>query len=162
MILFLAAAVAIAAALATWVIRVDLRAARADAARGRALTLLAVFAPGRSAAQHDPRALLVWAPLAHIARALAPDDMAALDRASGGRFPFAAGAIQEAHAKWSADWLAWEATHDAEYKFKASEAAGDRARLDAVEREKLDRYQRRYQEYVTVSKALQALVAAEK
>ena len=32
-----------------------------------------------------------------------------------------------------------------------------RARLDAVEREKLDRYQRRYAEYVRVAKALQAL-----
>ena len=33
-----------------------------------------------------------------------------------------------------------------------------RARLDAVESEKLDLYQRRYQEYVRVAKALQALV----
>jgi len=33
-----------------------------------------------------------------------------------------------------------------------------RARLDAVESEKLDLYQRRYQEYVRVAKALQALI----
>jgi hypothetical protein len=32
-----------------------------------------------------------------------------------------------------------------------------RARVDAVEREKLDAYQRRYQEYVQVARALQAL-----
>jgi hypothetical protein len=32
-----------------------------------------------------------------------------------------------------------------------------RARLDAVEREKLELYQRRYEEYVRVSKALQSL-----
>ena len=32
-----------------------------------------------------------------------------------------------------------------------------RARVDAVEREKLDLYQRRYTEYVHVAKALQAL-----
>jgi hypothetical protein len=32
-----------------------------------------------------------------------------------------------------------------------------RARLDAVEREKLETYQRRYEEYVRVAKALQAL-----
>ena len=35
-----------------------------------------------------------------------------------------------------------------------------RARLDAVEREKLELYQRRYAEYVRVAKALQALVGA--
>jgi hypothetical protein len=33
-----------------------------------------------------------------------------------------------------------------------------RARLDAVEQEKLEIYQRRYAEYVRVAKALQALV----
>jgi hypothetical protein len=32
-----------------------------------------------------------------------------------------------------------------------------RARVEAVEREKLDIYQRRYEEYVRVSKALQTL-----
>jgi hypothetical protein len=32
-----------------------------------------------------------------------------------------------------------------------------RAKLDAVEREKLDSYQRRYEEYVRIAKALQAL-----
>ena len=34
-----------------------------------------------------------------------------------------------------------------------------RARLDAVEREKLDLYQRRYTDYVRVAKALQALLS---
>jgi hypothetical protein len=34
-----------------------------------------------------------------------------------------------------------------------------RARLDAVEREKLERYQRRYEEYTRTSKGLQALIA---
>ena len=33
-----------------------------------------------------------------------------------------------------------------------------RARLDAIEQEKLELYQRRYAEYVRVAKALQALV----
>jgi hypothetical protein len=32
-----------------------------------------------------------------------------------------------------------------------------RAKVDAIEREKLDAYQRRYEEYVRVAKALQAL-----
>jgi hypothetical protein len=34
-----------------------------------------------------------------------------------------------------------------------------RAKLESVEREKLDLYQRRYQEYVQVAKALQGLVS---
>ena len=32
-----------------------------------------------------------------------------------------------------------------------------RARLDAIEHEKLDTYQRRYEDYIRVAKALQAL-----
>ncbi|HZR22084.1 MAG TPA: hypothetical protein VFA59_00760, partial [Vicinamibacterales bacterium] len=73
-------------------------------------------------------------------------------------FPFSADFIQAIHSQWTADWLAWELTHDAEYKVKVAEAANDRLKLEAVEREKLDRYQRRYQEYVQVGKALHALV----
>ena len=34
----------------------------------------------------------------------------------------------------------------------------ERARLDALEREKLDRYQHRYEDYIRVAKKLQALV----
>jgi len=85
---------------------------------------------------------------------------------SAATFPFSTGQVQAAHARWTAEWLAWERTHDAEYKLKAvvlerelaaGESAIARARLDAVEREKLDLYQRRYQEYVQVAKALQSL-----
>ena len=146
----------------------ELKATRQEAARGRDLQLLAVFAPALSAAQSDPRALLVWQPLARAAYELFPDEFAALDRASGAKFPFSSEAIQAAHARWTADWLAWERTHDAEFKLKASAiehelvASGGsplvRARLDAVEREKLDQYQRRYEEYVRVAKALQAVM----
>jgi hypothetical protein len=35
-----------------------------------------------------------------------------------------------------------------------------RARLDAIEGEKLDLYQRRYADYVRTAKALQALIAS--
>ena len=90
-----------------------------------------------------------------------------LRRLAGGAFPFSHDRLQSAHAQWTADWLAWERTHDAEYKLKAAVVEQDiavagssavlRARLDAVESEKLDLYQRRYQEYVRVAKALQAL-----
>jgi hypothetical protein len=68
----------------------------------------------------------------------------------------------------SADWLAWERRHDADSKLKAAivehELGGDvhspfgRARLDAVEHEKLDLYQQHYEEYIRIAKGLQALI----
>jgi hypothetical protein len=165
------AAVVVAGA-AVWGARMiagEIRAAREAAARGRALELLELFTPAIAAAQADPRALIGWQPLARIARALCPEACAELDRAAGGTFPFTDAQIQAAHAQWTADWLAWERTHDGEFKLKAAVAEQEiaasggsqvmRARLDAVEREKLDLYQRRYAEYVRVAKALQALMA---
>jgi hypothetical protein len=143
-------------------------AAREDAIRSRALDIMAMFAPPMEEARRDPRALLVWQPLARTARALLPTEFALLDRTVGSTFPFSADAIQAAHAQWSTDWLAWERMHDAEYKRRAAEveheltASGGspviRAKLDAVEREKLDLYQKRYAEYVRTAKALQHLV----
>jgi hypothetical protein len=88
---------------------------------------------------------------------------------NGSAFPFGAERLQAAHARWTAEWLAWERTHDGDYKRKAAAAEQElalssgsaaieaRARLDDLEREKLELYQRRYEEYVRVSKALQAL-----
>ena len=154
--------VAIVAGAAAYAVVAEVKAARAEAARGRAIALLTLFAPALDAVQRDPRALLVWEPLARRVRAMAPDEVAALEKISGGPFPFPPDAVQAAHAQWTADWLAWEQTHDAEYKAKAREAEHDRAKLDLVEREKLDRYQRRYQEYVRVSKALQALMSTSR
>ena len=169
----LPAAIAAAAIVAAAVVWAGARIARAlehppaGAAPARTLALLELFAPAWAAADADPRALLAWQPLARAARQLYAEDFAALDRASGGTFPFTADQIQAAHGRWTADWLAWERAHDAEYKLKAAaaeqefEASGGallaRAKLDAVEREKLDLYQRRYQEYVQVAKALQRL-----
>ena len=151
-------AIAVAAYVSTRAIVGELNAMREEAARGRAVALLAMFAPALDAAARDPKALLVWEPVARRARELAPAEMASLERAAGGVFPFPADAVQRAHAQWTADWLAWEQTHDAEYKLKASQVEHDRAKLDLVEREKLDRYQRRYEEYVRVSKALHGLM----
>src|SRR3954467_15170075 len=122
-----------------------------------------------AAAQSDPRVLLTWQPLAKTLRARFPDEFAALDAASGSTFPFSKDMLAAAHARWTTDWLSWEKAHDGTYKLKAlvaqQELKGDeppelaRARLDAVEREKLELYQRRYEEYVRVGKALQALIA---
>jgi hypothetical protein len=147
----------------------ELRAAREQTSRARALELLGIFAPAVGAAHADPRALLQWQPLARAARELVPEEFAALDRATGEAFPFSAEGILAAHARWTAEWLAWERAHDAEYKMKAAAAERELAvsggspivgaQLEAVEREKLDRYQRRYEEYVRIAKALQALTA---
>lgn len=147
----------------------ELQAGRAHEAETRTVQLLQTFAPGVAAAQTDPRALLTWAPLARTARQLYPHEFATLDRASGSAFPFGKEQIEAAHARWTTEWLAWERSHDAEFKMKAALAEHEltasggspalRARLDAVEREKLESYQRRYEEYIRVAKALQALVA---
>jgi hypothetical protein len=154
--------------------------ARRDAAGSRRLQILALFGPAIGQAATDPRAFVTWAPIAATARTLFPDDCAEIDRAFGGRFPFSDDDIERAHGRWTADWLAWERTHDGVYKLKAAEAlaaltaatarsslgpsdegqaacALARARVDDVERDKLDLYQRRYEEYVRTAKAIQAL-----
>jgi hypothetical protein len=160
--------VAAAIGVAAFVIATELRAARDDATRARTLTILQAFAPGIEAAQKDPRAMLVWQPLARVVRQLFPTECAALDRAAGGPFPFTREQVQAAHSTWTTDWLAWERAHDADYKDRAAVAEHElaaangspaaRARVDAIEREKLDLYQRRYQDYVQVARALQALI----
>jgi hypothetical protein len=126
------------------------------------------LSPAISAAQSDPKSLLAWQPVANMARQLFPAELAMLDRAAGGSFPLSKARFEAAHAQWTADWLVWEQSHDAEYKLKAAvaeqalaDAGGSsimRARLEVVEREKLEMYQRRYSEYVRVAKALQALI----
>jgi len=169
----LVAAILVAAAV-LWAARqivAELRAAHVENARARAVALMQLFAPVLDGAERDPRTVLVWQPVAAAARKIFPVEFTTLDRAVGGTFPFSKTQIEAAHARWTAEWLAWERTHDAEYKMKAStaeqqltgDAAADRearARLEFIEREKLDLYQQRYQEYVRVAKALQALAAS--
>jgi hypothetical protein len=162
--------VAIVVLWASMQIASELKALRGEASRTRAVALMQMLASGVAASAHDPRALLVWQPLATAARQMCPAEFAALDRAAGATFPFTKEQLQAAHAEWTAEWLAWERAHDGEYKLKVAEVEHElgelstasaspfvRARFDAIEREKLDRYQRRYQEYVRVSKALKAL-----
>lgn len=141
--------------------------ARDEASSRRALDLVQLFAPGIAASHADPRALLVWQPLARTARQLFPREFATLDSAAGATFPFTKDQFEKAHARWTADWLAWEGAHDAEYKLRAAAMEQEvdtsgasrvaRARIEAVEREKLELYQRRYEEYIRVAKALQTL-----
>jgi hypothetical protein len=158
-VLLLAGAVVWAGGRAT----AEAAAERAEGQRGRQLAILNAFVPAIAAARADPRAILVWQPMARTARTLFPDEFAAIDRAMGAPFPFSPAQLQAAHAQWTAEWLAWERSHDAEYKRRAAEAERElerdgspaaRATLDAVEQEKLDLYQRHYEEYVRVAKAL--------
>jgi len=168
--LFVAALiVALAVGGAATQIVAELRRGREEAARSREMTLAALFAPAISSARQDPRVLLTWQPLAKTLRARFSEAFAALDAASGSTFPFDQDVLASAHARWTTEWLAWEKAHDATYKLKAvvaerelqGEAASavGRATLEAIDREKLEMYQRRYEEYVRVGKALQALAS---
>ncbi len=128
--------------------------------------LLATFGPAAAAVQQDPRQLLVWYPLAQSSRKLFPQAFSELDKASGGTFPFTRDQVQAAHARCSSDWLVWERAHDAEFSLKAAQVEDDivraggpaspllRTRVAAVEQQKLERYQQRYEEYIKTAKAL--------
>jgi hypothetical protein len=154
------------AALGGWLLTVS-RQRRLDAAIHAAVQ---TFGPAQAAVQRDPRELLVWQPLAEANRRLFPEAFAALDQATGRRFPFPPETIERAHAKWTATWLTWEKVHDEEYRLKAATVehemhglTGDsamlaKARLQRVQHEKLERYQERYEEYIQTAKALQALL----
>ena len=134
------------------------------------LQLLATFGPAAAAVQQDYRQLLVWQPVAQASRKVFPEAFAELDKAAGGTFPFTKEQIQAAHARCTSDWLVWERAHDAEYSVKAAEIQHEidktsgpaspliRTRLAAVEQQKLERYQQRYEEYIKTAKALAAYV----
>jgi hypothetical protein len=167
--IFLAAlVVALAVGVAATQLVAELRRGRQEEQRSRELSLTGLFAPAIASALVEPRVLLTWQPLAKTLRARFADEFAALDAASGSTFPFNKDLLSSAHARWTTDWLAWEKAHDATYKLKALvarqelsvDAGSDlgRATLEAVEREKLELYQRRYEEYVRVGKALHALI----
>ena len=146
-----------------------LRARRRDA---QIFDLLATFVPVAERARSDPRVLLAGYPTAEAARRTFPDAFAAIGQNGTNRFPFGAAQLEAAHARWTTDWLEWERNHDAEYRQKseaieieldrstgvASQAA--RTRLETLERQKLARYQRRYEEYVQTSRALANITGA--
>ena len=159
----IAIAVGAVLAFALWRIADELRRDRREAAIRQ---LFATFAP--AAAQQDPKQLVAWQPLAQAGRKLFPDAFKDLDAAAGGMFPFSREQLNAAHARWTADWLAWERAHDAEYSLKTAQVQDEidraqgqlspllRTRLAAVEQQKLERYQQRYEEYIKTAKALAA------
>jgi hypothetical protein len=150
---------------AVWRVGDELRRRRQDAAIQQQL---AMFAPAAAAARQDPNQLLVWYPLSQTSRKLFPEAFKALDAAAGGTFPFSKEHLKAAHARCTADWLAWERAHDAEYAVKTAEVQDQidraqahaspllRTRLAAIEQQKLERYQQRYEEYIKTAKALAA------
>jgi hypothetical protein len=168
--MILLAALIVAAAV-LWLARVvaqEAHAAREDALRTRRMDVVRTFAAGMAAVQREPAALLTWQPLARTARQIFPEEFAALDQAAGRPFPFGREQLEAAHARCTTEWLTWERSHDAAFKLKAAEAEHDvsasggspimKARLDAIEREKLDLYQRHYEAYIRTAKALQAFL----
>ena len=131
-----------------------------------AAMLLTSLAP--AAARSEPRDLLAWRGAADSARRLFPDAVGAIERQTGESFPFPHEVVDDAHARWTADWLAWERRHDADFKQRATaldaelQAAGDnptvvRTRLAALDDQKLQAYQERYEEYVRIGNGLAAL-----
>src|SRR5688572_9119517 len=131
--------------------------------------LIATFTPAAAAGQQDPKQIVVWHPLAQASRKLFPEAFKELDAAAGGAFPFTKEQLKAAHSRWTADWLAWERSHDAEYSVKSAQVQDEidraqgqaspllRTRLAAVEQQKLERYQQRYEEYIKTAKALAGL-----
>lgn len=131
--------------------------------------MLGTFAPAAAASQHDPKQLVVWYSFAQTSRKLFPDAFKTLDAAAGGAFPFTKEQLKAAHARCTSDWLAWERAHDAEYAVKTAQVQDEidraqgpaspllRTRLAALEQQKLERYQQRYEEYIKTAKALAAL-----
>ena len=135
-----------------------------------AAMLLTTLAP--AAVRGEPRDLLAWRSAADAARGMFPAAVGAIERHTGEAFPFSRDLIDEAHARWTAEWLAWERRHDVEFKQRTSALeselldAGDdtpagRARLAALEDERLQTYQQRYEEYVRIGNGLTALKERE-
>jgi hypothetical protein len=165
--LFIAVGAMILGTLALWRLSATAERRRREAAVQQ---VLATFGPAAVAVQQDPKQLLVWYPLARSSRKIFPDAFAELDRAFGGAFPFTKDQVQAAHARCSAEWLAWERSHDAEFSLKSAQVEDDiaraggppstlaRTRLAALDQQKLERYQQRYEEYIKTAKALAALV----
>lgn len=151
---------------AVWRLRGELHERRREATLQQ---MLATFAPAAAASQHDPKQLVVWYSLAQTSRKLFPDAFKELDAAAGGAFPFTKEHLKAAHARCTSDWLAWERAHDAEYSLKTAQVQDDidraqgpaspllRTRLAALEQQKLERYQQRYEEYIKTAKALATL-----
>ena len=145
--------------------------ARRDRRRRHREQLIAVLLTsiGPAVARADGRELLGWRRVAGTLRDLLPEAVRTIERRTGQPFPFAREVVEDAHARWTADWLAWERAHDIRFRQRGSAleaelqksgesgTASGQARLAALDDEKLQDYQRRYEEYVRVGKELAIL-----
>ena len=112
---------------------------------------------------------MAWAAVARAARNAFPEASARLDAAANGRFPFSRELVEAAHARWTADcWpgsgstmsntrSAVAAAEQALDAAPADQAAALQLRLAAINQEKLQTYQERYEHYVRVGKAIGAI-----
>ena len=126
--------------------------------------LVTVIPP--SLATSDPRVILGWANSFGVVRRLFPMAIQRIEHVSGGPFPVSNAIIEQVHARWTTDWLAWERNHNAEFQEKSAALEAEagttgrmvdpdiRARSARLEDEKLQTYQQRYEEYVSIGKAL--------
>ena len=145
--------------------------ARREHGRQHREQLIAVLlaSVGPVIARADGRELLGWKRVARSIRELLPDTVRTIEHRTGQSFPFPREVVEDAHARWTADWLAWEREHDIRLRQRTSaleaelRASGEfvtaagQARLAVLDDEKLQQYQRRYEEYVRVGKELAAL-----
>jgi len=134
------------------------------------LIVLLLTGIGPAVARAAPRELLAWKRVSDTVRQLFPKAVASIEEADGKSFPLTRNIIEDAHARWTAEWLAWERGHVAEYTHRTAtleaelETSGDqqsssgRARLAALDDEKLQTYQQRYEEYIRIGNGLIALM----
>ena len=134
--------------------------------------LMVVLLTGAAAAvgRAEPRELLAWHATADVVKRIFPEVIADIESKGGESFPIPRKVLEDTHAKWTAEWLAWERQHDADFRKRTSvlqaelEATGHEhtpdghARMAALEDEKLQSYQQRYEEYVLVGKGLTGLL----
>lgn len=164
-------AVLVLAAVCGWVGLLGIQILRARRRDAQILQLLDIFGPVVDRVRSDPHVLLTWYPVASAARQMFPDAFAAISQAGVEPFPFGETALETAHARWTTDWLEWEHRNDGNSRrnretigleierSQGAAAQAARDRLDALERDSLEQYQRKYEEYVKVSRALGALTA---
>ena len=155
----------------TVVVAIAAERARRDRRRQHREQVVAVLlaSVGPAVARADGRELLGWRRVAGTLRELLPEAVRTIEKRTGQPFPFPREVVEDAHARWTADWLAWERAHDIRFRQRTSaleaelrkggeaDTAAGRARLGTLDDEKLQDYQRRYEEYVRVGKELAAL-----
>ena len=158
----------------TVVVLIVAERARRDRRRQHREQLMALLlaSVGPAVARADGPELLGWRRVAAMLRGLLPEAVRAIEHRTGEPFPFPREVVEDAHARWTADWLAWERAHDIRFRQRTSAletelrergesgTASGQARLAALDDEKLQDYQRRYEEYVRVGKELATLAGS--